>query len=329
MSDLLKARDWTRVASSGQPLQVSSSPRPRSLLALLTQLLRLRGRSLARGALGAVVIVLALGLFAIQACPSPEVKIATFNIRDFPEHPRQIEGAFQTIAALDVPVVAVQEITSPTTFAAAAKHYLGWQWRAEFGLREPVKGSGLVPKGPVLLPGVLYDGDEYELDYARRRFETRIGDVGRPTLEVRLRHRERSPRLRVFVVHLKSGGDHFGLRRKQLEALAPRVRAAAKTNDEVVVLGDFNATGEQDRVALAEFALVTGLHWASAELECTAYWRPGGKCTGSALDHVFTERAPASVAARGPCEEIGCEPGDSCPIFHDVVSDHCPVSAAF
>jgi hypothetical protein len=45
-----------------------------------------------------------------------------------------------------------------------------------------------------------------------------------------------------------------------------------------------------------------------------------------ALDHVFTREAPDAIDARGPCEEIGCAPGDRCPAFHREVSDHCPIT---
>jgi endonuclease/exonuclease/phosphatase family metal-dependent hydrolase len=96
-----------------------------------------------------------------------------------------------------------------------------------------------------------------------------------------------------------------------------------------MVLGDFNSTGEIDRKNLTRFAIDTGLHWATRELGCTAYWQPKNECLGSALDHVFTSRPAHEAAARGPCESVGCEPGDSCPVFYDEVSDHCPVTVAF
>ena len=79
----------------------------------------------------------------------------------------------------------------------------------------------------------------------------------------------------------------------------------------------------------AAFAARTGLDWSSRELACTAYWRPerDGKrrCEGSALDHLFASRPPKTMEAKGPCESVGCEPGDRCPLFYDEVSDHCPI----
>ena len=82
----------------------------------------------------------------------------------------------------------------------------------------------------------------------------------------------------------------------------------------------------EDRATLRELALRTHLEWASEHLECTSYWNRSDGCRGAALDHVFRRERPRSVDARGPCESIGCSPGDRCPAFHREVSDHCPVT---
>ncbi len=274
----------------------------------------------------ALVLVLALALVGTRACPGPDVpvRVATFNIRMFPESAEQVEGAFELIRELDVPIVAVQEIRNPSEFVDAAERLLGTHWRAEFG---PWQGGERK-----LLPGVLYDSRRYQLDGARLHGKTIIEGQGRAMLEVRLFSREDGETVRVFVVHLQAREDRHEVRRRQLEVITPILRRAAASRDEVVILGDFNSTGPRDRELLQTFARETGLHWASEGLDCTSYWMPEkGKreCTGSALDHVFTSEPAHDVAARGPCETVGCQPGGSCPIFYDVVSDHCPVTASF
>jgi endonuclease/exonuclease/phosphatase family metal-dependent hydrolase len=294
----------------------------RSILGLLGRLLWLRRRIVAP----VVVLALVFGFVAMRACPGPsaQVRVATFNIRSFPEHPQQVEAAFAVIADLDVPIVAVQEIMDPHVFTAAALRTLGPNWRTEFGpWRDEDERR--------LLPGVLYDNHRYQLDYTRLHRQTRIDGFGRPMLEVRLLARGDGPTLRVFVVHLQAGGSEQNAvrRRAQLQAVTPILRHAAAGNDEVVMLGDFNSTGDADRDLLRGFARATELHWASEELACTSYWKPDGKCHGSALDHVFTSRPASETTARGPCESVGCVPGDRCPIFYDEVSDHCPVTATF
>lgn len=261
-----------------------------------------------------VVIVIVLGLFAlvVRACAS-EVRVATFNIENFPRDERQVRGAFATMAELDAPVIAVQEITDPPAFERAAREHLGERWAFVHDASDNLQRVG-----------VLYDASRFELAYARTHEETRLGPRDKPALEVRLRGRSRA--LRVFVVHLKAGGELAHVRREQLRQLAPIVEQAVESWDEVMVLGDFNATGAEDRQNLARFAEVTGLVWASEGLACTSYWNRRDGCRGAALDHVFTREVPDAIDARGPCEEIGCDPGDRCPAFHRDVSDHCPVT---
>jgi endonuclease/exonuclease/phosphatase family metal-dependent hydrolase len=294
--------------------------RPRSILRLLGRLLWLRRQVLAP----VVALALVFGFAATRACPGPsaQVRVATFNIRSFPERPEQVEAAFATIAELDVPIVAVQEITDPQAFTDAATRTLGPNWRTEFGPWHDEDKRRL-------LPGVLYDNHLYQLDYTRLHRQTRIDGSGRPMLEVRLLARDDGSALRVFVVHLQAGGDNFGRRRAQLDAVTPILGRAAAGKDEVVMLGDFNSTSDADRELLRNFANTVELHWASEQLACTSYWKPEGKCQGSALDHVFTSRPASETTARGPCESVGCVPGDRCPIFYDEVSDHCPVTATF
>lgn len=125
---------------------------------------------------------------------------------------------------------------------------------------------------------------------------------------------------------LAAGGESEALRAEQLRLLTPIVRDAVASADEVVLLGAFNSTGAADRARLAALASETGLDWASEALACTSYWARLDGCVGSALDHVFVRAAPCAIAARGPCEEFGCDRRQECPAFHREVSDHCPIT---
>jgi endonuclease/exonuclease/phosphatase family metal-dependent hydrolase len=263
--------------------------------------------------------LLALGLGALLAtarCEREPLRIVTYNIEDFPKSELQVEHAFRTIVGLEAPVVAVQEILDAKAFERAAKTELGSSWKV--AVASDARAVGL-----------LYDSDRLEL---RSTKQHEIG--GRHVLEARLEP-ERGRELRVFVVHLKAGGreQDVEIRRAQLDRLAPIVaRAVAESDDEIVVLGDFNATQEQDRQSLRRFAARTGLRWSSESLECTAYWSRRGPdgleledCVGSALDHVFTRSPARAIAAKGLCEDLGCDGGLSCPVSRFLVSDHCPV----
>ena len=265
-----------------------------------------------------VVTSLLLGLalavsLTMARCEREPLRIVTYNIEDFPKNDVQIEHAFRTIAGLDAPVIAVQEILDAKAFEQAASSELGSKWKVAVASdRRAV--------------GLLYDSDRVTL---RSTNEHAVGV--RRVLEVRLEQR-RGNDLRVFVVHLKAGGaEDVDTRRAELEALAPIVAlAVASSDDEIVVLGDFNATQSQDREQLRRFAARTGLRWASESLECTAYWsRRNGvelqDCVGTALDHVFVRSQPRTIAAKGLCEDLGCDGGLLCPVSRYLVSDHCPV----
>jgi endonuclease/exonuclease/phosphatase family metal-dependent hydrolase len=263
------------------------------------------------------VVMLTLGLGALLGmtrCRAEPLRIVTYNIEDFPKSDAQVEAAFRTLAGLDAPVIAVQEILDARVFERAARTELGSRWKVAVG-----SDSRAV--------GLIFDGDRLTLRDAR---EHAIG--GRKALEARLAPK-RGRDLRVFVVHLKAGGSARDIetRRAQLEVLSPIVeRAVADSRDEVVVLGDFNATSATDREQLRRFADQTGLRWTSEPLACTAYWSRVAdgvldECPGTALDHVFTRTAAKTIAAKGLCEDLGCDGGLLCPAGRFLVSDHCPV----
>lgn len=287
--------------------------RPRGLVGLSMRVAAVKRQELA-WTVGVLLVLLLIGCLVFRAQPS-SVRVATFNIENFPRDGRQVAGAFEAIEATEAPVVAVQEITEPDTFAREARARLGDEWRF-------VHDDG----GNLQRLGVLYDGARFELAYARTHDDPQIEGRGKPLFEVRLRRVSGGRALRVFVVHLKAGGDFAHVRREQLRLLSPRIARAVDSWDEVVLLGDFNATGDADRRELARFAERVGLEWASEPLECTSYWDRTDGCRGSALDHAFTRDDPRDISARGPCESIGCQPGQRCPLFHREVSDHCPVT---
>ena len=287
-----------------------TSSRPTTVLGLSLRVARLR--PLLSGCLLLVIALLALG--GLSRCAARRGAIATFNIENFPRDERQTRGAFAAIEATGASAVAVQEITEPQTFAAEARARLGPSWRF-------VSDSG----ARLQHVGVLFDGEVFTLGYARTHDETSLGGTHKPTLEVRLRRVDGGRAARLFVVHLKAGGqEHAPVRARQLVALAGIVGEAARSWDEVLVLGDFNSTTEGDRELLARFARRTGLDWSSRGLACTSYWDRSDGCLGVALDHVFSRRAAATEVGE-PCATEGCEMRGRCPAFHREVSDHCPV----
>jgi endonuclease/exonuclease/phosphatase family metal-dependent hydrolase len=243
---------------------------------------------------------------------------ATFNIEDFPKSDRQIAGAFDEIARTGASFVAVQEIVEPALFAREARARLGDDW-------EFVATSLGDRAQPFHELGVLYDRRVWTLAGTAVHDDTRL-DTGRgkPVFEAQLQHD--GTLVRVFVVHLKAGGDGREIRAQQYAALARMIARTTRSADRVVVLGDFNATDDTgDRADLSVLAATTDLVWASEPLACSAFWDRDDGCFRSRLDHVVMWTRPARIVAAGACATEGCDRQDRCPVYTQDVSDHCPV----
>ncbi len=251
--------------------------------------------------------------------------MATFNIENYPASDRQEMGALAAIRDTGASIVAVQEIMDPPRFRRALRSALGGSWSTAFVTLEDRSLHAV---------GLAFDRRVVRLAWARTNRAAVTYPGAGPTLEARLFPRGGSGgragvahgrAMRVFVIHLKAGGEGNLVRTRQLEALAPELAAARADGDDVYVLGDFNATGPADRALIERVAGAVGLSWASRDLPCTAYWDRDDGCLGSALDHVLAPRPPRDIFAADPCRRNGCALRDQCPTFVHDVSDHCPV----
>jgi endonuclease/exonuclease/phosphatase family metal-dependent hydrolase len=151
----------------------------------------------------------------------------------------------------------------------------------------------------------------------------------------------------VVVVHLESGPDNFGDRRRQNRELATWLdRWVGEVGDaDVIVLGDFNTTGSPRGGLEGELQSVdailgrAGLERLDNPLGCTSYWEGRGDRDGiqvpSLLDHVFvggfgTDAISRPLEAWLHCSRFRCEDlisrvGEEDGTFWDV-SDHCPLT---
>lgn len=242
------------------------------------------------------------------------IRIATFNIENFPKHAAQAVAAFDELARLDASVVGLQEIVDPALFDREARRRLGPAWRTEL-----VRTSDRAPSHHL---GVLFDSRAWTHVATTIHDDTRLDGGHKPAIEVALRDR-RGEVLRVLVVHLKAGADGRAIRARQYEALA---RIVERVQGRKIVLGDFNATDDRaDRGDLAKLAGATRLAWATEGLACSAFWDRDDGCFRSRLDHVLAWRAASAVELGGACATHGCDREDSCPRYVERVSDHCPV----
>jgi endonuclease/exonuclease/phosphatase family metal-dependent hydrolase len=257
-----------------------------------------------------LLILVLVFIFRCRDDEPKQLRIATFNIENFPKSAKQVAGAFAEIAALDAPIVAVQEITNPTVFESAMQRRLGPAWRFEY-----------VETGSVLdhRIGVLYDSRVVKHVKTRVHTGTALEGQQKPVLDVELSHR--GQHIRVLVLHLKAGGENHPIRTRQYAALKKIIAEVRKAKQPIVLLGDFNATGEADREDLGAL----DLRWLTQPLECTAFWDRDDGCPRSRLDHVLSTQPASTVRATGACATEGCARQDSCPLYAHEVSDHCPV----
>lgn len=248
-------------------------------------------------------------------------RAATFNIEHFPKDQRQVDGAFAEMATLGAGIIAVQEITDTELFAVTARRRLGRDWTFI---------SEHAPDGTFDHQiGVLFDGSAYAFVRKRIHDGTRLGDRHKPALDVELRDRETGHRLHVLVIHFKSGGEHHPTRHRQYAALRTTVDKVRRSGHPVIVLGDFNATGNEDRADLMQLAAATRMTWATEHLPCSAFWDRIDSCPTSRLDHVLTTLSPIETRAAGGCAEVGCDTAERCPLYEEHISDHCPVVVTF
>jgi endonuclease/exonuclease/phosphatase family metal-dependent hydrolase len=269
-----------------------------------------------------IVVIAVLKMFCRDRATASDtrVRIATFNIENFPQSRSQIVGAFAELARLDASIIALQEIERPDLVKREAHERLGPAWDFVHVDTAPLPGHSHHI-------GVLFDRSRWTLLSTDVHDETRLEHRRhKPTFEARLQPVGGGDVIRVLVVHLKSGSDGRPLRARQLVALERVVRDVARSGERIVLLGDFNATDDDgDRSDIARIAEAGKLEWATEDLACSAFWRRDDGCPRSRLDHVLTWTAPASVTAKGACETEGCDWEDSCPIYRDQISDHCPI----
>jgi endonuclease/exonuclease/phosphatase family metal-dependent hydrolase len=253
------------------------------------------------------------------------VRFATFNIENFPKDDRQIDGAFAEIASLDAGFVGVQEISDPELFLRSARARLGASWDFAYVDPRPLDPDAARTMTSHHL-GVVFDRRAWHFAALVAHDETRLADGrNKPTLDVRLVPAGGGAPIHVLVVHFKAGGDGRVIRAQQYPALVQVVRKVQRSGERIVLMGDFNATSDDDRTDLAALAKATGLTWATEPLACSAFWSRDDGCFRSRLDHVLTWAPPSSMHAAGACATEGCAWQDSCPLYVDQISDHCPV----
>lgn len=283
--------------------------------------------------------------------PATPHRIASWNIRWFPDgaargpgkHATDLDWLACTIVALDVQVVAVQEIVQHVRGRAALLDLLdrldartAGKWQHAL---DDCPGSGRQHVG------FLWDAARVRVTGAEAVAALNPGDHAcgknlRPGYGVHARFAD-GVDVHLVVVHLDSGTtarDH-GNRAASLSRLALAASELTREGDpDILVLGDFNTMGckdcepevdaAADVAALDASAAAADMKRLDADVLCTAYHgsRP------ALLDHVLA-RGPgvlapdARVTVDGACRDLGCRPrrrGER-PASLERLSDHCPL----
>jgi endonuclease/exonuclease/phosphatase family metal-dependent hydrolase len=281
------------------------------------------------------------------------LRIATWNVRNFPldERPEEDDLGYSrrtnicdfetAFGGLDADLYGLQEVNDIRRFQPILKRACGER------AMDVRFSSGGGRHGQHL--AIAWDNSVFELVGEPMEVQKLVLEPGmRPAFAGYFRSlRVGGVDFTLVVVHLESGPQNFGDRRRQNRALATWIggRIDEIGDPDVVVLGDFNTVGSPRGGLEGELQSVdailgrVGLERLRNPLGCTSYWEGGGGRDGvqqpSLLDHVFVSgfgidaiTTPIETwlhCARWQCEELISRSGEEDGTFWDV-SDHCPLT---
>ncbi len=302
----------------------------------------------------ATVISLVIVIFSVVW--AADLRVGTFNIRNFPENTARREGLQSTdvprllalLSAVNADLLAVQEIKDPALLQEIVSQVPGRDYTAVLSDCGGTNRQFL---------GFVFDRQRLQLlEHREIRPINTTGDgnchVGsRPGVYAYLRSTNGLD-FHVLVLHLKSGGGATDLekRKAQWEAIERSLVTVDDRDDtDWVVLGDFNSTGfddntRQERDWLLETWSRLNLVDVAPTVACTSYFCTGcqkeagtgpgapGQLHTGLIDHV-TVRQPMReflgqrLEVHGHCADLQCQqtPFAQAPEGYLRVSDHCPL----
>ena len=304
-----------------------------------------------RAALAASVLLLAVAACTQKesdvtpTAASSEIRVATWNIRYFPEPETDPARVADILAGLDAELIAVQEIRDEAALASLLAD-VNARVRSAAGT-----GGGRVYSYVLaesggnggLYVGYVYDTLAVELSSVRTMWRLQMTEDLRPGLAARVKSRRGGLDFGVIVMHTDSGvrDRDYQNRLRFLDSLSAVLPEFVASDADVIVLGDLNTMGreadgevtavtaQQEIASLDRELEALGMRRLQNEPDCTEYYR--GR--GVTLDHIVvaaaTREAPTDLVAEvlGYCREVKCAPldPDDMPLDYRVASDHCPV----
>jgi endonuclease/exonuclease/phosphatase family metal-dependent hydrolase len=283
----------------------------------------------------------------VPAVAEGHLRVATWNIRFFPEPSTDVERTGQILGGLDADLIAVQEIADSAALASllqrvnadlarntASRAGPGRQYR--FVLADSGGHGGQYV-------GYVYDENAVRLTDVETLTRLQMTPDLRPGLFARVASKRGGLDFQVIVMHTDSGTQDrdYQNRLRFLDSLQVELAGRQAEDTDVLVLGDLNTMGrlaegglprvraDQEIANLDERARKMGLRRLANTPACTEYYR--GR--GSLLDHILVSTTMAEVPSDavspvfGYCAATACEPVDPDRMPYDYihVSDHCPV----
>ncbi len=264
--------------------------------------------------------------------------LGTFNIRLFPDRGTDPDKVAERLVELNADLFMVQEIREPPAFEALLESV---STRLD---RDYVASLGPMCKTSELRLGVVYDRRRFT--EVERRTQAQLDPEalcscrdGHPPALLSVLEDDAGDRRAAMSVHLQYGGRRWmhRARRDQWDHLVASIgRVREEFSCPLAVAGDFNSTGYTDddrgeRTLIERMVEAADMVLATAEVTCTAYWRPNRRTRDyvpSMLDHILLSEPPRQpVEVLGMCALLGgkvCPGEDDVADFH-VVSDHCPL----
>jgi endonuclease/exonuclease/phosphatase family metal-dependent hydrolase len=286
-----------------------------------------------------------------ESVPPPaegQFRVATWNIRFFPEPSTDVQRTGELLADLDADLIAVQEIADSNALASLLGEVNA---RLSANVREP--GSRPPRHYRYVLAesgghggqfvGYIYDDNAVRLADSETLTSLQMTADLRPGLFARVTSKRGGLDFQVIVMHTDSGtrDRDYQNRLRFLDSLGAELDGRRASDADVIVLGDLNTMGrlaedelgrigwDEEVANLDRRAGEMGLSRLPNSPACTEYY----KGRGSFLDHILVStamaEAPSGSVARvfGYCADYDCQPVDqeNMPYDYVYVSDHCPV----
>ena len=296
-------------------------------------------------------VITSLLAFLLVSSSYASITISSYNIRMYGKSGENTDQAKlkEILTEMNSDLIGVQEIVS----VPKLKSFISSNFKNYAVAMSKCGGAGSQKLG------VIYDTTKLELvkmieddsisnpkNNPQNEFEDDVLGCRsslRPLVIAFFKERKTQQSLVAMVVHLKAGGSSTSYRKRaqQYKMLQSIYKQYEQKYSRIVMLGDFNTTGFDDRTEDYDhfMSMVTGMNAydSSQNIACTSYWSGNSWDDNieepSLLDHILlsndlsnSKKMQFRVGAH--CKQVSCAEAtyDDLGVTYQNVSDHCPIS---